>query len=699
MAGLVNADNTKGVTDRSGTAGQTITYEYQVKNYAKEAINVTGTMTANNTLDTPGPAQTKSIAGNDGQGTFAVPVNLGPAPTANRSVQFSANAVGPKADAAPKTDAFTVHQPANLDFSGLNPTRVRSGFGSAREFNITTQKTGGAAFELTNGALHFAGNTATLKDAPQTFAAGTNSRNLTYQITEISGNDGDYNATITSVGQDDNLANYSLSKGVGLIIIDNIIPTFDIPLPILGTPPNGTDVDGDKLVAAKNGTRINVSGKALGDDLDGSTLRVALRPDAGAEVPVTVTQTDNGDSISFSGQASPNWDPATTRFTVVASIADDATNVGTGTSGFSIVDLAPPVLDDSSGVVQSPTTIRVQFDDATGVRGGCDPRTWLVDDQPNRVSAVYTSAGQRCDGTGPGAEAARRELSTDGVRILHLSSALGADDEPDVTYTPGAAGTGIARQLGIYLSKDGAQNDTLEQTIQTVTDLVPPPPDVLNVRRHDHETGALEPAVLDEGRYYTNNGGEQAIRASITGVRDGYLIQVVDGSGNVVHEEEAQPQSMLPLASEWTQDIDIPLGTDAGQYTRGVQLVSRAGNASLPTLNTFVIDLALPTIGSSVLTAPDEAMMYFSEKIVAGADTNENWFATWTMQIEDGSEVVHTQVKTNTVVDNMSRRMGLDFEVTPENFVAINYLRLQESSARYEDRAGNYMLNTLQPVS
>jgi hypothetical protein len=31
--------------------------------------------------------------------------------------------------------------------------------------------------------------------------------------------------------------------------------------------------------------------------------------------------------------------------------------------------------------------------------------------------------------------------------------------------------------------------------------------------------------------------------------------------------------------------------------------------------------------------------------------------------------------------------------------VAINYLRLQESSARYEDRAGNYMLNTLQPVS
>jgi hypothetical protein len=697
-----NADNSKGVTDGSGTGGaagqngQTIQYAFDVRNHAREAINVTGSLGANNSVDRPGAAVTKSVAPEGGQATYTVPVTLGPAPTGDRNVQFIAEAVGPRADAAPKTNAFTVQQPVDLDFTGLNPTRVRSGVGSAREFNVTAAKSGGPSFELTSGALRFGSNTATLKDTPMTFQSGSRSSNMTYQISEISGGDGQLNASITSVGSDDNLANYSLSEGVGLIIIDNIVPTLQLDLPVLGT--NGNDADGDELVAATNGTRITVNGKAFGTDLNAGSLKVALRPDSGDEIPVNVSRTQEEDGIRFTGNVSPNWANAATRFTVVAEIADDATNVGYGQSGFTLIDQVLPVLDPDSGVVQSSTEIRVQFDDATGLRGACDPRSWRIDSTPNRVVEVRTSAGVVCSGSSAEAVAARRALSTDGVRILTLNYELGFDATPPVTYTPGVSAA-VSRQLGIYLAKDGARNTAIEQTISTVTDLVPPAPDVQDIRRRDHESNQLERAEFDEGRYYTNNGGAQAIRASITGVRENYTIQVVDGSGKVLHEEAARRPSLLTLASEWTQDIDIPLGTTDGNYTRGVRLLSSVGNVSLPTQTLFVIDTVAPRIGSSVLTAPDEVMLYFSEKIVddTGAENGQDWFAAWMMQGEDQAQLVRTRVKTFNYVDATSRRIGLDFEVTPQNFRHIDYWRQQQSS-RYQDRAGNYLLDTWDPT-
>src|SRR5688572_17474178 len=69
-----NPETNKGVTDRSGTAGQTVTYSFDVKNHAQEAVNVTGALAANNATDRPGAAVTKSIAGIGATGTFSLPV-------------------------------------------------------------------------------------------------------------------------------------------------------------------------------------------------------------------------------------------------------------------------------------------------------------------------------------------------------------------------------------------------------------------------------------------------------------------------------------------------------------------------------------------------------------------------------------------------------------------------------------------------
>jgi hypothetical protein len=153
-----NADNSKGVTDRTGTAGQTVTYAFDVKNYAQEAINVTGALSANNTVDRPGAAVTKSVAGVDGVGTFSIPVVLGAAAT-QRSTVLTASAIAANADALTKNDTFTVQVPVDLAFTNLLPTRVRSGIGSAREFTVTAAKSGGPGFDMTSSALRF-GTTA-----------------------------------------------------------------------------------------------------------------------------------------------------------------------------------------------------------------------------------------------------------------------------------------------------------------------------------------------------------------------------------------------------------------------------------------------------------------------------------------------------------------------------------------------------------
>ena len=693
-----NADNSKGVTDRTGTAGQSITYAFDVKNHATEAVNVTGALSANNASDRPGAAVTKSVAGAGGVSSFSVPVALGEAAT-QRSTVLTASAVAPNADALTKTDTFTVQVPVDLAFTGLLPTRVRSGLGSAREFTVTAAKSGGPGFDMTSSALRFGTNSANIKTSPVRFDAGARTASLAYQISEIAGGDGNLNASVVSAGTDDNLASYSLNRAAGVITIDNIVPTFNLNAPTLGEA--GKDIDGDSLIAAANGTKISVSGKALGTDLVGNTLKVVLQPDVGPAINVPVTQTQQADGISFSGSVSGsavNWDPNATRFVVAAEIADDATNVGTGQTSFTVIDTAKPILDRNSGVVTGPRTIRVEFDDATGLRGACDPTSWRIDGAAGRVVDVRTADGRICSGSANLAVA--RELSTDGVRVLTVNVELGPDDTPTVTYTPGVSES-ASRALGIYIGKDGAANGAAEQTISTVTDIVPPAPDVTNPQRKDHQSGAREAAYLDaeDGRYYTNVGGADAIQATVGGIRHtNYKIQVLDSIGNVIATYDANDKpATSPLASEWTQNVLIPLPTADGSYLRSVRLLSSVGKASPLTAIRFVIDTAKPSIGESTLSGPGEAFGYFNEKIVAGSNSNRDWFATWTLVSEGEARRVNTQVLDVQTVEgqNLTARRATFDGIDENSFIKLDYSLQNPSTVRYEDRAGNFMLDTI----
>jgi hypothetical protein len=694
-----NADNTKGVTDRTGTAGQRVTYSFTVKNYAREDLTVTGALAAGGASDRPGAAISKVVKGLDGRASFGLPITFGPA-TTDRAATLRATATAPKATAVPADDSFTVQPAVALDFTSLVPTRVRSGFGTAREFNVIVDKTGSSTFRMTDSILKFGSNAATLTEGVIEFGANARTRELSYQIAEVTGDNGAFQANIASVGQDVNLANYSLNRNVGTITIDNNVPTITLAQPVLGN--NGVDAEGDKLIAATDGTQIKILGEAVGTDLDKTTLKVSLRPDVGAPITVPVVATDDVDGISFTGTiagAAVNWADGATRFVATAEIADQATNVGTAQSGFTVIDQLRPVLDRNSGVVIATRRIRVQFDDQTGVRGACDPSSWRVNGSVGRVVEVRTADGALCSGSSAEAVSISKKLSHDGVRVLTLNYDLGPDDTPTVTYSTGLS-EGSARRLGVYLAKDGAANDAAEQTISTITDIIPPAPDVNNVRRKDHVTGDREPAYLDleENAYYTNVGGDNALVATVGGVRRNYRIQVVDENGDVIATQAAQtPEGLSPLATEWTQDVSIPIGTDDDTYVRGIRLVSTAGKASLQTALKFVLDTLRPTISQATLSGPGEAHVTFGEKVVSGADKYEDWYVTWTMVTEGETRTVHSSVDDVSVIEGQTLRMrravftGID-ETT---FQGLDYMVRDDSTARYEDRAGNFMGDTL----
>ena len=691
-------NGTKGVADRIGTAGQTITYSFDVKNYAKEAIPVTGALAASDTSDRPGTVAAKSIAGLDGVATFNIPVALGAA-LAQRPTNLTASATSTYAGAALRQDTFTVQVPVDLEFSNLRPPRVRSGLGSAREFSVAVDKTGGPKFTLNDSTLTFGNNSAGLKGAPVEFAANAENRLLAYQIAEIDGVNGILSASVVNIGQDENLANYNLTRSAGVITIDNLVPKLEVDQPVLGN--GGLDVDGDALSAVTEGTKITVSGKATADDLDSGTLRVTLTPDAGTPITVPVTTKTEPDGLSFTGSvsgATVTWHDSATQFVVSAEIADEATNLGSGSSSLTLIDQFKPVLDTKSGVVIAENRIRVDFDDQTGIRGACDPSSWQINDTPGLVVEVRTGDGRLCSGSTPAAVAVARTLSQDGSRVLTLSSKLTADDLPTVTYTPGLSES-ASRQLGIYIAKDGAANDAAQQKIITATALVPRIPDVTSLRRKDHVTNTRETAYEDveEKAYYTNVGGTDAILATIGGVRRNYRIEVLDGAGNVLKSENAVVPTSIdpkdPMATEWMQDITIPIGTTDRSYVRGIRLVSSVGRAGAQALTTIVLDSVNPIVGQSTLSGPGEAHARFAEKIVGGTDNTLDWYAAWTLTSEGEARTAHTQVNDIDPIEGqtLTMRRAVFSDIDETRFLGLVYVQRNDASARYEDRAGNYM--------
>jgi hypothetical protein len=660
-----NSDNSKGVTDRSGTSGQAITYASEIRNHSRSALDVVAGITSP-AGDTATPTTLSVPAG--GTAVAQIPVQLGGA-TSDRTTVFTASAeTATKSAVAPtRNDSFTVQAPAAIAYSDLKPTRVKSGTGSAKDFTAKAAKTGTPAVDGLRSTLSFGSNSATAT-APS-FPRGASTQDVTYSFLSITGTDGTFPTTVSTSITDDNLATYSSTGTLADVIIDNLAPilTLNVALPV--------DLDGDQQIAAKNGDEIKVSGTITNaGDYANNSLKVLLRPNAGQEVTVPVTVTGSGETRSFSGSAKPVWDAAATSFTATAEALDVAGNSGNVGAAASIIDNKVPVIL-GSGVIVSPTTIALTFDDATGVAGGCDPKMWLIDGTPGMVTGVKDASGGDC----------RKRDS--GARTLTLRNALAVDQLPKVTYSPDGA-----RVATTFPVKDGAANDALRQTVETISNLIPQAPQLLAVDRRDGSlTGSFEKAYQDTDNkaYYTNVAGENAMRLTVGGVRQNYTLQVLK-DGVVVASRKFTAQPSIG-ATSYNGDITFPIAAGDGTSSFTTRFVSGVGNIGDASAFAVVLDTLLPALGASAIDA-STVRLAFTEKIVLGSDFADNWFVSETVDTETGT--ARRTVNVNSVsAPDLSNRA---FDVTlrdSSRFAGMDYF--VQSGTRYEDRAGNLLGNTL----
>lgn len=667
-----NGDNTQGVTDRTGTSGQAITYNSTVRNYARSALTVTAGLTS--ATDTVTPATITVPAG--GTQTASIPVTLGAA--GGRTL--TATATAPGASAPATTDSFTVQAPALLSFSSLDGQRAKSGAGSARDFVVSVSKTGAQAVSAATSTLSFGTNSCGVVGTP-TFPAGNAAQSLTYRCSSISGSDGPLDATVSYNLTDDNLASYgNTGISVGKIIIDNVAPvlTAAVSLP--------QDADKTQQTAVKNGDTVTVTGTVTKAAYlaNGGNVRVSLTPDAGTALTKDVTPTGSGDTRNFTATFSGTaWDAAASRFVASASATDTAGNTGGGSApGSTLIDNVLPALL-SPGTVVNPTTIEVTFADATGIKGGCEPNLWQVDSKPGQVSSVAAGDGKPCDQT----------AST--VRRLTLSSPLGVDATPTVTYNKVPAQ--LRGQPGAPMpAKDGAGNDALSKTIDTVTNLVPAAPQIVALQRHDGTSaGPWESAYLDttENRYYTNNGGADALNLTVGGVKQGYVVQVLR-AGQVVAQRSFTAAPPIG-ASSYNGDILVPLRTTDGVDDFGVRLVSTQGNPGQTTPFSVVLDTVTPVLANASING-STVTQTFSEKIVTGTDYADSWFVSELVQGESGPVKRTVNVDSVTAVNATTRTMQVSL-VDPTKFAGTDYYL--QTGTRYEDRAGNTLADTLRPAA
>ena len=684
-------EGNRGVADGTGTAGQNITYAFTVKNYAREAVNVTGTMTSSNPEDiVSNGSQTLSVAGMDGTATLNVPVQLGSAPNGDRVTTFRANAASSSSsgpgNAVEKASNFTIQKPVDVSFTDLDPTRVRPGV--SKTFSLRLNKTGSQAFSLDTSSLLFGTNVATLDSEDREFAGGAQGRTYEYTTTDIiAGPNGPLDASATAIGQDDNLANYDLTRDVGQITLDDIIPdiTVGVELPV--------DGDDHQQVATKDGDTIRVAGTITPgagsdkNDIDLSTLSVVLQPNDGPPINVPVTTSTNGDEITYSGSRTvADWEQSNfspNSFSAKATVADEAGNGAGATSASSIIDNVPLVLSTTLGDnrVISPERIRIKFEDATGMRGGCDPNLWSVAGGIATVDSVENADGTACD---PDAHS-----FTDLVRVLVLANDLEPDETPRVTYQGPSLLTGVP-------AKDGASNNALRQTVDTVTDVLPVQPNIVLVERRTGDD-SFEPAYedTDESRYYTNRGGQDGIRVTVGGARQGYLVQVTDAAGNVLNEKPAENEGagLISTTAEFDEDIFVPIGTTDGLFDRRIQFVSSAGNVGPAEGANLVLDTVAPVVANAALTGSDAAAGTqtvtgtFSEKIVEGTDYWADWFVSEVIQTEEGQGSYVSNAIEVTGSDMLTRTLTVELR-DPSQFEDAYYL-FTSNGVRYEDRAGN----------
>ena len=646
VAGSLTASAPLGVTDQSGTAGQSIDYSFAVQNLARAAQTVTPSLSSNG--DTVVQAPAASVAANAVQ-TFVSAVTLGG--SANRTANFAASATASPSVADPVARPFTVQAPARLglDRASFDPAAVRPGLPTT--FTVFGAKSNAPALEIATSSLLLPGGV--VADGGARNVVDNNPFELSFGPAAPTGPDGTYDVVARFSGQDDNDFAYAQE-----ISLDDVL-TLD-----------AVGVGRQQTAASNQSDRLTINGDLDPSDCTPEELTVFLQPNVGGTIPVPVTLAGCAFTGSITtGGAGTTFVDGATSVQALASASDRAGNPGSAASDTTIVDLIAPVFTSAVTMGSSDTStqadrILVTFEEANTVFGGCSATQWRVDGELF-VSDVLYSDGTKC---------VRGQEGPDNSRVLVLMAPRDQDLQTNVTFTPGM-------RPFADRATDSAGQDALANTIATVSGVVPAAAELVAVTRGNGE-GGREAATFDADQYWTNQAGSDLV-VEFAGGRAGYSVRVLDEAGNRLATKQVGGSP---------ETVSVPLGSSDGSYTRSLQLVNTTGLVSELTTFTVTLDRVLPVLAGATQTGTRTIDVGFSEPLATGTNFAEDWFATKQNPDEDPSDpdddVEVYQISTVTG-NGGSRTLTTNRDLAGSGAAGAEYLLRNPSAIRYEDRAGN----------
>lgn len=672
-----------GVTDQSATSGQSITYGVAVRNHATQALAVTPSLSSDGG-DTVVNVAAATINSN-GTKTFEFPVATRAVENGTSTSTFTGDATSEAADAIEKRLGLEVQGAPKLalDPSFFNPKFVKSGTLLTYDFSVLANKSNPPTLALSDCTLSFAGTTTTLA-SPVSFAENAGSADLKFKSTRVEGAEGEHAANVKCQGVDGNgkAASYDVTLDK-LITIDNTLPGVTVDLAFVSRGAGQTAVSNEDTLNIV----VNVDESVAAD-------KINLRTnggDGGQEIPCDVSSTRS--TRHTCTVKNPDFESSTTKVLAEAQVTDKAGNIGAAASSPLDVDLGVPEL--ISARTESLKQVRVEFDDQTVLRGGCNPQQWRV--QGHVVSKVLFSDGTT-DCTSPPKPRGQGGPGTDPqrwskARILVLADSLNDRDEtPKVTYTQDTSANPLADNVF-----DAALHQAVTDSLDSVVGIVPPAPQLTVVTRSDHETGAREDAYREQGagtknkptgdksdKYWTNQTGSN-LHVGFTGGKANYLVQAVDGNGNVLVEQTVDASGGGTIA--------VPIGNADGTFVRGIRLKNAAGAGDALFFDVG-LDRVRPDISGSTIDGDgDEVTVSFSEVIPStlGTDYANDWFV-W--QRADGGRTYYHPNEVTVGSTDVERKLTVQLP-EPELFGGVVYLFTSgeqlEDAKRYEDRAGNFL--------
>ena len=682
-----------GVTDYTATTGQdNVVARVTVTNYGaagstgRTGLEVQPTISGATTT-TPAPATIPYGS----TAAFDVTTTM-PAQPGDITLTADATATDANANAIGRaSDTIHVVRALGLDYQAgtLSPRDVIGATvpgAPSYAFTASLARSGDVAATIdTTGTSFDMGSFSAAATQPAQITTDDDAVGFQFAAQQVALDDGTYQPSIHVSGTDENGAVVDLMVPVD----DGVKVDTDVPVvaaTLTGTASNLDNPDQGEAQVTEDGATITYGGDVndtSGADctdchitdaqlvqLDGSLAEV------GQPIPATVAIDGSG---NLSGSDTPTYDSATRFVRLEVSVSDAAGLSSTGTSAPIVVDNIAPTFTggitgqtpDAVPAADRPApsrTITVTLSESVRFSPDTSASDWYVDGKTVTDATAY-----RDDGTATSGHA--------DLVVLTVDSDLDPNQPPAVRYQPPAP-------LDTNRGQDQIGHDLADQAIEVVDGIVPPAANLARVGDRVRQGGAFYTAANAPSFRFNNIAVGNTIK----------LYEVNDSGAPTLIEQQTQQSDYGVIILN--QDGGYQFATGDGQVaTVEARVLDGAGNAAPVARFDVHFDFTAPTI-TQVVQSGQDVTVTLSEPLSTdprhqGRDSASDWAA------QSGSGYA-AQTYAATSVASSGRTIDVTMEQSAANAtldtVSYEFSGIG-SGTRYEDRAGNVLVDTTTPVS